>query len=171
MFLCWAWLYDTQAQFRSVSDAVSLSEALQTKRDCTFSGSHSCKVPSVAMGKWTEGGRGHFLPCRTGCLVDDGDFSRERSISLGWCFQCSEFIAPPSVQVSRKRAAASLCTVWKIFNVSHFGPDSSVNWPYSSRTREEIAVSASCSVQCVNGQLDWTCQKALKEFCMLPPTH
>lgn len=32
----------------------------------------------------------------------------------------------PSIQVSSKWAAASLCTVWKIFSVSHFGPDSSV---------------------------------------------
>lgn len=71
---CWAWLCDTQAPCRSRLDPISLSETLQTKHDCTSSGSHSRKVPSIPVGKWTEGGRGHFLPCRTGCLEENEGF-------------------------------------------------------------------------------------------------
>lgn len=72
LFLCWGWSYGTQGQLRRVLDAISLSDALQTKQDCTFSGSHSCKVPSIPVSKWSEGGRGHLPPCRTGYLVEDG---------------------------------------------------------------------------------------------------
>lgn len=171
MSLCWAWLWDTQAPRRSILDPISLSEALQTKHDCTFSGSHSCKVPSIPVGKWTEGGRGHFLPCRTRCLGEDGDISRECFTSWGWHFQHSEFIASLPLKLAGNGQPHPFALLGNIFkHESLWSGLRCMLWLYSS-WGEEPAVSASCSVRCVNRQLDWTCPKALEECCTLPQTR
>lgn len=81
------------------------------------------KHPPSQWGCERRDAEGTFSPIGWGVWWRNGIFQEFHLAGLTSPTQWVHCI--PSIQVSSKRAAASLCTVWKIFNRSHFGPDSS----------------------------------------------
>lgn len=121
----------------------------------------------------TERCRGHFSPLqdrtRSGGWVEH--FFKIVFYLPGLTFPTLCIHHTPSIHVSRKWAAESLCIVLKIFSMRHFV--GTPLWPVPSLLR---LWSGNCSQrlllrQHANRDLDYTFQKALEEFCILPPTY
>lgn len=175
MFLCWAWQCNTKAQIRSMftvrNNVISLPEGSQTKDDCTFSGSRSCMLPSIPVGSDWKMQRTLFSLAGPDTKWRMGRAFFENSVLSPWV-DFSNTVHSSHPFHSRQQEMGSWIPLHCSENLQHasFCRDSSMTCALTPPALERKSQSAP-PAPTARRDLDYTFQKALEEFCILPPTY